>query len=490
MNLDIEPSPEPAPTAALQARPSQSDGAEALPTEKKSSWREWLRQGLRATFGMRLSALPSDVQPAWLLSMFVMTSALLIGVRRLEIEGDALFSLAGWLYSWAGTGLVLTVLGWWFLVARRHWRHTSPVLAWLSLVWVSSAVMYVASGALTAWALYGRYPQALSTPNGRWTLFGVFVLWAAVAQWRAAQALLKHRGAMAALVLSVTAVNVISALWLRSSPWEYNYASEPPKPRLELSQSVFEQQQSLFRSQVENLLPSDGAKPQVYGLVYAPYEGDVFMRENQLVTGVMASRFGAEGRTLSLLNHATATATTPWATPTNLERALNSIGEKMNRDQDVLLLYLTSHGGRDHKLASEHWPLNVPELTAVEVRTMLDRAGIRYSAVLISACYSGGWIEPLQADTHLVMTAADKDHTSYGCGGQSELTFFGRAMFDEELRHSSSFEQAFARAVPRIKQREIEAGKDDGFSNPQLAVGPGFRAHWASVVQPVLDSTP
>jgi hypothetical protein len=70
------------------------------------------------------------------------------------------------------------------------------------------------------------------------------------------------------------------------------------------------------------------------------------------------------------------------------------------------------------------------------------------------------------------MTAADAQHTSYGCGKKSELTFFGRAVFDEQLRRNThSFEEAFARAVPVIREREETAGKSDGFSNPQLLVG-------------------
>jgi hypothetical protein len=91
--------------------------------------------------------------------------------------------------------------------------------------------------------------------------------------------------------------------------------------------------------------------------------------------------------------------------------------------------------------------------------------------VAVSACFSGGWVDAL-ADSHtLVMTAADATHTSYGCGRLSELTFFGRALFDEQLRRSHSFEQAFAAAVPIIRQREIDAGKPDGFSNPQIRMG-------------------
>ena len=48
-------------------------------------------------------------------------------------------------------------------------------------------------------------------------------------------------------------------------------------------------------------------------------------------------------------------------------------------------------------------------------------------------------------------------------------------MFDEQLRRTRSFEQAFAAAVPVIRQREQEAGKPDGFSNPQMSVGEGIR---------------
>ena len=84
-------------------------------------------------------------------------------------------------------------------------------------------------------------------------------------------------------------------------------------------------------------------------------------------------------------------------------------------------------------------------------------------------------IEPLANDDTLVMTAADATHTSYGCGRLSELTFFGRAMFDEQLRKTHSFEAAFAAAVPLIREREVEAGKDDGFSNPQIRVGDKIR---------------
>jgi hypothetical protein len=143
----------------------------------------------------------------------------------------------------------------------------------------------------------------------------------------------------------------------------------------------------------------------------------------------------------------------------------------MDREQDVLVLYLTSHGASDFKLAASHWPLEVPALTPAELRKALDDAHIRNRVIVISACYSGGWIDPLSTDSTLVMTAADATHTSYGCGRRSELTYFGRALWDEQLRRTHVFQDAFAAAVPVIRRREEEAKKADGFSNPQIRVG-------------------
>ena len=143
----------------------------------------------------------------------------------------------------------------------------------------------------------------------------------------------------------------------------------------------------------------------------------------------------------------------------------------MDKENDLLVVYLTSHGAQDFKLAASHLPLEVEPLSPVMLRAALDRAGIRNRVIAVSACYSGGWVDALASDNTLVMTAADATHTSYGCGALSELTFFGRAIFDEQLRKTHSFEQAFAQAVPLIQQREVDAGKDDGFSNPQIKVG-------------------
>jgi hypothetical protein len=147
----------------------------------------------------------------------------------------------------------------------------------------------------------------------------------------------------------------------------------------------------------------------------------------------------------------------------------------MDRERDVLFLHLTSHGGADGKLASNTWPLATEPVTPEQLKRWLDDAGVRWRVISVSACYSGSWIEPLAGDGTLVMTAADADHTSYGCGRRSELTFFGRAMYADALQATRSFTEAHAQARQLIEVREKEAGKSDGYSNPQIREGAGIR---------------
>jgi hypothetical protein len=122
----------------------------------------------------------------------------------------------------------------------------------------------------------------------------------------------------------------------------------------------------------------------------------------------------------------------------------------------------------------EFWPLQLDDITPEDLKRMLDDAGIRWRVIAISACYSGGFVEALKDERTLVMTAADANHTSFGCGADSNLTYFGKAYFDEALRGTYSFAQAFDKARSTIAQRERGLGLPS--SNPQIFVGAAIEA--------------
>ena len=429
----------------------------------------WLKQGLRAGVYMAPRAVQVPPTPWQLLGAMLLTSALVLALGRLEVAGPAGFDLQAWLAPWWGTA-VLAVLVWWALPGEPPGAGGTP--AWLTLWAGASLPANLVSLGLGIAAAQGVLPRAFDASS--LLAWGVYLaLWG----WLLGVAALLARrlGATpprsAALVLVLAGVFAVTAWQHKASPW-YAQDTTADAPRLRVSQEAFEAQQALLQ---QTLAALPGERPgviDVYGLVYAPYASeDVFLRESSMVAGVLGERFDAAGRTVQLVNHVSTTQSLAWATPLNLERTIAALAQRMDREADVLVIYLTSHGASNFQLAADHWPLDVDGLTPQRLRKALDSAGIRHRVIAVSACYSGGWIEPL-ADPHtLVMTAADATHTSYGCGKLSELTFFGRAVFDEQLRKTHSFEQAFAAAVPLIKQRELDAGKDDGFSNPQIAVG-------------------
>lgn len=252
-------------------------------------------------------------------------------------------------------------------------------------------------------------------------------------------------------------------------------AAGGPAPPFHLTQELVESQPQALQDDLRALRPQRRGVVDVYALTFAPdADAEVFRRESALVAGVMETRFDAHGRTLQLASHRDEAPRPAWATAVNLQRAIRRMAAVMNRDEDILFIHLTSHGARNGELAPSFWPLHVDPLTPAQLKAWLDDAGVRWRVPSVSACYSGGWLAPLAGDGTLIMTAADADHTSYGCGRRSALTFFGRAMFDEQLRTTWSFEQAHAAARSVITRREKDAGKDDGYSNPQISVGAGI----------------
>jgi hypothetical protein len=144
----------------------------------------------------------------------------------------------------------------------------------------------------------------------------------------------------------------------------------------------------------------------------------------------------------------------------------------MNPDKDVLVLMLTSHGSREGlEVANGSIPLL--QLGPTELRQALDEAGIKWRVIIVSACYSGVFLEPLETDATLIATASDSEHSSFGCAEDRDLTYFGEAFLKDSIPTTPSLEQAFKKAADLIQHRETAEHLEH--SNPQLYVGPAIR---------------
>jgi hypothetical protein len=249
-----------------------------------------------------------------------------------------------------------------------------------------------------------------------------------------------------------------------------------PRPRVDVEATYYRQPQLLERALAE-VQPSRAGQPQLYFVGFAGYGAQaVFKREVLAVRQIFDERFGTKGRSLMLINHASTLDDIPLANVTNLDRALQHIGTLMKRDEDVLFLFLTSHGSK-HLFSVEMPGFSLNNRTPGTLRNMLDRSGIRKRVVVVSACHSGSFV-PLLADAAtLVVTAAHADRTSFGCDDKREWTYFGDAFFNRALRQERSFERAFEHASQLISR--WEANEKLTPSLPQIAGGEELRSRLA-----------
>ncbi|MGY8667226.1 C13 family peptidase [Bradyrhizobium sp. UFLA05-109] len=166
------------------------------------------------------------------------------------------------------------------------------------------------------------------------------------------------------------------------------------------------------------------------------------------------------------------------ATVETLARSLRVVAGRLDTENDVLFLILTSHGSPDG-LAIKAGRL-AQTLTPSRLAEILEQTGVRHKVVIISACYSGVFIPRLANPDVLVITAADADHPSFGCEDKAKWTYFGDAFFNVALRRAESLKDAFTSARALVRRRELRERFEP--SNPLMAGGAN--------VQPLLVARP
>jgi hypothetical protein len=246
-------------------------------------------------------------------------------------------------------------------------------------------------------------------------------------------------------------------------------------------EKAFYTQQAALDRELEAVQPQRPGVPDVYAVIAGLYAGeDVFMKEARMISSTLAQRFDAAGRTVMLVNNVKTLEAHPIATLTSLRESLRHVGQTMDADEDVLLLYVSSHGSERHELAVDFRPLRLDPITPERLKAALAESGVKWKVVVVSACYSGGFIDALKDDRTLVITAARRDRTSFGCGYGSDATYLARALFGEALAKTHSIEGAFETARAKIEQWEREKGQTPP-SEPQIHVGKEIRAKLAEV---------
>ncbi|RUL72219.1 C13 family peptidase [Dyella choica] len=253
-----------------------------------------------------------------------------------------------------------------------------------------------------------------------------------------------------------------------------NWPSQGPSP-----EQVIYSQPAMLSQAVSKLSPRVPDKTNLYLVAFAGDGGeDVFRNEAEYAAQLFTQRFGPTTHALVLENNPGTLQSHPLASWSNLEAALDQLSTVMKPEQDILLLYMTSHGDEDHNLLVDMDPLPLDQIGAPDLAGILKKRPFKWKVVVVNACYSGGFVPELHAPGTLVLTAARTDRSSFGCGSDSDITYFGKAWLVDALNRTDDFVDAFQFAKRDISDWEQHDKLTP--SEPQIDVGTGIAQQLAT----------
>jgi len=445
--------------------------------------RQLVAMTLRAVIWRRTAAPPelgSAALVGWALTAFTVELVL-----SLANAGDTpRFDIYGLnaLIAWRAT---LLLVGVFFVPAA--WRATvlSASLALSTLVGLAGVLTPVALSHLPpvdlekVWGIEARYSSgAFTALYVVWAFGALFALFRSVVATRRGS-ILRAAGYFVATfavtyffphlpVFAPPDFQIASA-----NIWEAKRAAaieqvEAQRPRIDAGQLALAQP-ALLDAAVSRLMPPRQGATGIYTIGIAGYSGeDVFIKELNGGLSALAQTLPIEGHALRLANHFSLLGAVPLASMQNFAAAIHAVAHIMNREEDVLLLFMTSHGTPEgFALAMEE--IGATTLRPDQVASVLDAEGIKNRIVIVSACFSGAFVKPLMNDNTIVLTASDANSTSFGCSNEREWTYFGDALFNHTLRPGKTLEQAFDEAKTMIAGWESDNKLPP--SNPQASFG-------------------
>jgi hypothetical protein len=142
----------------------------------------------------------------------------------------------------------------------------------------------------------------------------------------------------------------------------------------------------------------------------------------------------------------------------------DNLWELAHRVHGGCLLYFSSHGSPSGLVLGE----NI--LTPAKLDGIIsDACEGRPTVVVISACYSGVFLRALEGPDRMILTAARRDRTSFGCGGTNKYPYFDEC-FLSSIDDSSDFRGLALRARQCVARTERATGMSPP-SEPQIFIG-------------------
>jgi hypothetical protein len=409
-----------------------------------------------------------------------------LGLELATTPGPVRFSSAGVLPVLADA--LLTLVAAWVLAILAARREVAPGIASMLLAATIAVALLVhwPLGYVASRLMEGEHPIVAAlvelVSRGWW-----FLVLLVVAHW------LAPRGLGRTLLAAVLAYAVSAAAWwwmpipslLLPVPADADVlldddlAAEPEPDGEGVpfdAEAVLYRQPALLDAALARLAPQRAGVVDLYVVTFGgDAQEDVFRNEAEYAARLFEQRFDAAGRTVVLANNTSTLASTPLATWSGLHRVLDGVARTMDPAEDILLLYVTTHGAEEHQLLVDLDPLPLNQIAPQDLAEALKtQPAIRWKVLVVNACYSGGFIDAVRDDSTMVLTSARADRTSFGCGSEADITYFGKAFLAEALNRTTSLRDAFAIASGMLA--EWETADQVEHSEPQIATSNSIEA--------------
>ncbi len=218
----------------------------------------------------------------------------------------------------------------------------------------------------------------------------------------------------------------------------------PQLKRGEPARVLLEQRRRLDGA-LRSLQPQRAGVVDAYVISIALDSDPVFAREAREAGRVLSSRYDADGRTLTLAGPDGERDDLPRGSIESLLVSLAHVAEIMDPDEDVLVLYTTSHGLK-LGLAYHYGDTGYGILSPTRLKEALEELGIERRILILSACFAGVFVPELASADTAILTAAASERSSFGCAPENDWTFYGDALVNRALRQPQSLEDAAQQA--------------------------------------------
>jgi Peptidase C13 family len=237
-------------------------------------------------------------------------------------------------------------------------------------------------------------------------------------------------------------------------------------------------------TQAKEILASS-SEPRILYAGFAMHAQSKAFRQDVLLAAKAVQSMDAQAIVFKLANPvAGQEADLPYATRENVEQIIDELS-RLARPQDKIVLLLSTHGNKEI-LAINAGNQDYGVVNTADLQKWLRKLNDKPVVLALSACYSGSFIASLKNTNRIILTAADKDHSSFGCNYQSTNTFFVEETFGTSFDLKKSLLEVFESAKTNIDRKEKRMGLSPA-SNPQIEVGAALKKLAAAPLSKMRD---